>query len=70
MYGQKPRPGFTKATVNAWRGALEARLEEELCEVVPGRRWRVRANPAVAGACFGADHGTIPRDQARLGSCA
>ena len=24
-YGQQPRPGFTKATVNAWRGALEAR---------------------------------------------
>src|SRR6516165_5662872 len=24
-YGQEPRPGFTKATVNAWRGALEAR---------------------------------------------
>jgi site-specific recombinase XerD len=24
-FGQEPRPGFTKATVNAWRGALEAR---------------------------------------------
>src|SRR5664280_2493691 len=24
-YGQEPRPGFTKATVNAWRMALEAR---------------------------------------------
>jgi site-specific recombinase XerD len=24
-YGREPRPGFTKATVNAWRGALEAR---------------------------------------------
>ena len=24
-YGQKPRPGFTKATVSAWRVALEAR---------------------------------------------
>jgi hypothetical protein len=24
-YGQELRPGFTKATVNAWRGALEAR---------------------------------------------
>ena len=24
-YGQEPRPGFTKATVNAWRAALEAR---------------------------------------------
>ena len=24
-YGEQPRPGFTKATVNAWRGALEAR---------------------------------------------
>jgi site-specific recombinase XerD len=24
-YGQEPRPGLTKATVNAWRGALEAR---------------------------------------------
>jgi len=24
-YGQQPRPGFTKATVSAWRGALEAR---------------------------------------------
>ena len=24
-YGQEPRPGFTKATVNAWRVALEAR---------------------------------------------
>jgi site-specific recombinase XerC len=24
-YGQEPRSGFTKATVNAWRGALEAR---------------------------------------------
>jgi site-specific recombinase XerD len=24
-YGQEPRPGFTKATVNAWHGALEAR---------------------------------------------
>jgi hypothetical protein len=24
-YGQEPRPGFTKPTVNAWRGALEAR---------------------------------------------
>jgi len=23
-YGEQPRPGFTKATVNAWRGALEA----------------------------------------------
>jgi hypothetical protein len=24
-YGQEPRPGFTKATVAAWRVALEAR---------------------------------------------
>jgi hypothetical protein len=24
-FGREPRPGFTKATVNAWRGALEAR---------------------------------------------
>jgi len=24
-YGQEPRPGFTKATVSAWRVALEAR---------------------------------------------
>ena len=24
-YGQEPRPGFAKATVNAWRAALEAR---------------------------------------------
>jgi len=24
-YGLEPRPGFTKATVNAWRMALEAR---------------------------------------------
>ena len=24
-FGLKPRPSFTKATVNAWRGALEAR---------------------------------------------
>ena len=24
-YGQEPRPGFTKATVNAWCGVLEAR---------------------------------------------
>jgi site-specific recombinase XerC len=24
-YGQAPRPGFTKATVNAWRTELEAR---------------------------------------------
>src|SRR6516165_9628268 len=24
-FGLEPRPGFTKATVNAWRGALEAR---------------------------------------------
>jgi hypothetical protein len=24
-YGQEPRPGFTKATVNAWRAELEAR---------------------------------------------
>jgi len=24
-YGEEPRPGFTKATVNAWRAALEAR---------------------------------------------
>ena len=24
-YGQEPRPGFTKATVNAWRMALETR---------------------------------------------
>src|SRR5450755_4373836 len=24
-YGREPRPGFTKATVNAWRVALEAR---------------------------------------------
>ena len=24
-YGQEPRPGFTKATVNAWRVSLEAR---------------------------------------------
>ena len=24
-YGQEPRPGFTKATVNAWRAAREAR---------------------------------------------
>src|ERR1051326_6296765 len=24
-YGQEPRPGFTKATVTAWRGALEPR---------------------------------------------
>src|ERR1041384_1983257 len=24
-YGQEPRPGFTKATVRAWRVALEAR---------------------------------------------
>jgi site-specific recombinase XerC len=24
-YGEEPRPGFTKATVNAWRMALEAR---------------------------------------------
>ena len=24
-YGEQPRPGFTKATVNARRGALEAR---------------------------------------------
>ena len=24
-YGLEPRPGFTKATVNAWRRALEAR---------------------------------------------
>lgn len=24
-YGQQPRPGFTKATVKAWRGELEAR---------------------------------------------
>src|SRR5260370_42240873 len=24
-YGQVPRPGFAKATVNAWRAALEAR---------------------------------------------
>ena len=24
-YGQAPRPGLTKATVNVWRGALEAR---------------------------------------------
>lgn len=23
-YGQEPRPGFTKATVSAWRVALEA----------------------------------------------
>jgi hypothetical protein len=25
LYGQEPRPGFTKATVSAWRVALEAR---------------------------------------------
>ena len=24
-FGTEPRPGFTKATVNAWRGALETR---------------------------------------------
>ncbi len=24
-YGQEPRPGFTKATVSAWRASLEAR---------------------------------------------
>jgi hypothetical protein len=24
-FGQEPRPGFTKATVNAWRADLEAR---------------------------------------------
>ncbi|MGA2435663.1 MAG: site-specific integrase, partial [Bryobacteraceae bacterium] len=24
-YGQEPRPGFTKATVSAWRVSLEAR---------------------------------------------
>ena len=24
-YGEEPRPGFTKATVSAWRVALEAR---------------------------------------------
>src|SRR5262252_5306546 len=24
-FGKEPRPGFTKATVNAWRGTLEAR---------------------------------------------
>jgi hypothetical protein len=24
-FGQEPRPGFTMATVNAWRGAVEAR---------------------------------------------
>jgi len=24
-YGQEPRPGLTKATVNVWRGALGAR---------------------------------------------
>ena len=24
-YGQQARPGLTKATVNAWRGALDAR---------------------------------------------
>ena len=29
-YGQQPRPGFTKATVNAWRGALETRTLGEV----------------------------------------
>src|SRR6478752_298059 len=30
-YGQEPRPGFTKATVSAWRVALEARGLGAVC---------------------------------------
>ena len=29
-FGREPRPGFTKATVSAWRVALEARARLDL----------------------------------------
>ena len=40
-YGQEPRPGFTKAPVNAWRAELEAR-----CLGSPSSP---RVEPAVTG---------------------
>jgi len=41
LYGQEPRPGFTKATVAAWRVALEARV---------GRSFHQRADHGCAEA--------------------
>src|SRR5258705_9993809 len=43
-YGREPRAGFTKATVSAWRGALEARGLGSLSINVP-----ITAGPKLAG---------------------
>ena len=44
-YGQAPRPGFTKATVNAWRTELEARGLGSVSinvRITAGGNWRSR----------------------------
>src|ERR1035437_8059122 len=56
-YGQEPRPGFTKATVSAWRVTLEARSLGSVSINVPdyrhpktgGRGGRQRAAGARVG---------------------
>jgi integrase len=66
-YGQEPRPGFTKATVAAWRVALEARAGwvpfPSTCASPQSGTWR--SKPRITACCAR----TGQRDHAREG-CA
>jgi len=45
-YGEEPRPGFTKATVSAWRVTLETRESRSVSitvRITPARNWPSKA---------------------------
>ena len=64
-YGQEPRPGFTKATVSAWRVALEARglgavsINVRITKSKSQDRRYVKWPPCAAGSSLIFDHEVV-----------